>query len=381
MRPHIPITAWIPIAALAGIAANAPQSLAQTASATYNGVTYQVTSREDSYPKNNQEAPWLGDQAMAEALAKAFTTQLGTGSGRRKAFPSSGTNNGPSFIYEIVPSGNASLADAKGWEWSTLYNQAVQEGHSVNPFTGRTRSSASVYGATIEFAILVNSFPTASSITLSGNTTSGNGNNLSSNLGGTLLPQFEGGTLTIDQQGATFQQDFTLDNSTTNAIDANGNNAAFNGVISNAANALQGGIGLINSASGTNNTITLTNINSFTGPTTIGERVVLALRDGGSISESSAIEIKRGGRLNIDYRANSAFADKETRLQNISGLGDLQPNTPIEVAITQDSTFDGRIQGIANIRKTGGSTWTLTSNQNSLRGSRVMETFQSKVEK
>lgn len=107
MRLNLQIPAWMPVAAFIGIAATVPQSLAQTASSTYNRVTYQVTSRTDNYPQNNQEAPWLGDPALAKALANAFKTQLGTVSGR--------SGSGPSFTYEIVPGFNPSLSDARGW--------------------------------------------------------------------------------------------------------------------------------------------------------------------------------------------------------------------------------------------------------------------------
>ena len=47
----------------------------------------------------------------------------------------------------------------------------------------------------------------------------GTNNNVSSNLSsGRLLPQFEGGTLTVDQDNQTYNQDFTLSSSTDNAI-------------------------------------------------------------------------------------------------------------------------------------------------------------------
>ena len=201
-------------------------------------------------------------------------------------------------------------------------------------------------------------------ISLSGN----NGINTTSNLGTSLLPQFEGGTLKVDQANATISQNFTLDSSSTNAIDANGNDVVFSGIFSDASGGATGQISFLNSTAGANKNITLTATNTYTGKTIVGERIFLALRDGGSISQSNAIEIQRGGRLNIDYR-NSSFKDTEARLQNVSGDGDLQPNTPIEVAITQDSNFSGRIQGIADLRKTGGATWTLSSSQNNLVGS------------
>ena len=346
-----------------------PTAQAQTARATVGGITYEVTSRPDSYPKNTSEAPWLGNETLAEELAKAFNTQLGMNSKRRPApAPNYGNLPGPSFTYNVEPTGNSSVSHAQGWQWSS-YGYTEKEWFTVNPYTGDTYSALSPYGATIDFAILVNSYPAAAAIVTAGNRNGGNGNNLISNLNNSLLPEFQGGTLTVDQANATINQNFTLDGSSTNAIDAGGNDATFSGVLSNATGGVAGTISYRNSAIGSNNTIALTGTSTYTGKTTVGERVFLALRDGGSISESSSIQIERGGRLNIDYRSNTNLKNQETRLQNVSGAGDLQPNTPVEVAITQDSTLSGRIQGIANLRKTGGATWTLSSNQNNLVGS------------
>ena len=70
-----------------------------------------------------------------------------------------------------------------------------------------------------------------------GNTGSGTGINKTSNLSpnGNLFPVFQGGTLTVDQNNQTYNQDFTLDNSTTNAIDINGLVSTFSGSFSDGA--------------------------------------------------------------------------------------------------------------------------------------------------
>ena len=64
-----------------------------------------------------------------------------------------------------------------------------------------------------------------------GNTGSGTGINKTSNLSpnGNLFPIFQGGTLTVDQDNQTYSQNFTLDNSRTNAINTAGNNVNFTG--------------------------------------------------------------------------------------------------------------------------------------------------------
>jgi len=243
-----------------------PAAIAQTASATYNGITYEVYSRADFYPKNKQEAPWLGDPALAEALAKAFNTQLGMTSGERQAFPDNIPDNGPSFTYDVQAPFNPSRGDAYGWEWSGLYSRQVQENHSINTFTGSTTSSLSPYGATINFAILSRSYASISPITLSGNAVNGSGNNKTSNLGLSLLPQFEGGTLTVDQGNSTIAQGFTLSSSSTNAIDINGLVSTFSGSFSDAAGD-QGKITFKNSKSG--GYLTLSGKSTYRGDTTM----------------------------------------------------------------------------------------------------------------
>ncbi len=57
---------------------------------------------------------------------------------------------------------------------------------------------------------------------------------LASALSFNVLPVFEGGTLRMDQPGATYAQNFTLDGSLTNTIDEFGNNSTFSGVFSDA---------------------------------------------------------------------------------------------------------------------------------------------------
>ena len=57
-------------------------------------------------------------------------------------------------------------------------------------------------------------------------------NNKTSNLGTTLLPQFEGGTLTVDQLKGKYTQDFTLPQDGT--IDLNGYAPAFSGTFTGA---------------------------------------------------------------------------------------------------------------------------------------------------
>ena len=202
-------------------------------------------------------------------------------------------------------------------------------------------------------------------ILISGNTTTGNGINTSSNLGQSISPEFKGGTLTVDQNNSSISQDFTLDSSATNSIDANGNEASFSGVFSDAASGTPGNIRFENSVVGNNKTITLTGNSSYTGNTSIGPRVFLALRGTGSINNSSDLTIERGGRLNIETNAGTSHT-----LRNVTGGGDLQPNSGATVEINRSGVrFDGRLQTIpGSVTKTGTESWTLTNPDSHVHG-------------
>ena len=107
---------------------------------------------------------------------------------------------------------------------------------------------------------------------------------LASNLGGTVLPVFEGGTLRIDN-AATYAGNFTLDTSVTNTIDANGRAAVFSGIFSDAT----AGGNIIIADGGGGGVITFSNANTYTGSTTIQAGATLALSGNGSIAQSATV--------------------------------------------------------------------------------------------
>ena len=146
-------------------------------------------------------------------------------------------------------------------------------------------------------------------ILISGNTTTGNGINTSSNLGQSISPEFKGGTLTVDQNNSSISQDFTLDSSTTNAIDANGTVSTFNGIFSDASNNTAGNIIFRDSSAPSNpdiaGVIGLQGRHTYTGSTTIESGNVLL--DGGSFSKMSPVTVKPGARLGILSGTNACL--------------------------------------------------------------------------
>jgi uncharacterized protein with beta-barrel porin domain len=112
-----------------------------------------------------------------------------------------------------------------------------------------------------------------------------------SQLGVTLSPIFNGGTLVLDQSGASYSQAFTLDTSTTNTIDQAGQSATFSGVFSDATT----GGNLVIANSGSGGTVTFSGVNGYTGTTTINFGATLNVT--GSIASSSLTSVNNGGTL------------------------------------------------------------------------------------
>ena len=111
---------------------------------------------------------------------------------------------------------------------------------------------------------------------------------LSSALAG-VTPAFQGGTLRLDTSGLVIATNFTVDNSTTNTIDAAGRSASFSGVFSDATTG--GTLTIGNTGSG--GVISLDGASTYTGSTTIGSGATLAVN--GSIT--SPVTIQDGGML------------------------------------------------------------------------------------
>lgn len=146
------------------------------------------------------------------------------------------------------------------------------------------------------------------------------------NVGGSVNPVFQGGTLQVNQ-GGTYSQAFTLDTSTTNTIDADGNNGTFSGVFSDATTG--GNIVFTGTGGGTT---TLTGANTYTGTTTITSGA-LQIGTGGSIESSSAITD------NAALIFNSTSATSYANV--ISGTGTLTQSGTGTTTLTGVNSYTG----------------------------------------
>ncbi|WP_426412208.1 autotransporter domain-containing protein [Bradyrhizobium ganzhouense] len=158
-----------------------------------------------------------------------------------------------------------------------------------------------------------------------------------------LNPIFTGGTLALDQPGATYNQAFTLNNSTTNTIDQTGHAATFTGVFSDATTG--GNLTIANS--GVGGSVTFAAANTYTGSTTINSGATLNLSGAGSIAASS--RLVDNGTFDISATASGAS------LKSLDGTGTVTLGNKTLTLTNASGTFGGSIAGNGGLAITGGA--------------------------
>jgi len=167
-----------------------------------------------SATKSFKTNPWYGNQALAGVFSNATQAQLGL---PNSAYP---INVGPYFVYSSQSpiTNNFTSLGFSGYQWDSIINSSYDSGGLWNSYTG--------VGTYNNYWIAVAMVPILESNNASGI-------NVTSNLGLTVLPIFQGGTLTVAPSATQISSNFTINDSTTNAIDSGTNNATFSGVFSN----------------------------------------------------------------------------------------------------------------------------------------------------
>ena len=168
-------------------------------------------------------------------------------------------------------------------------------------------------------------------------------------MGFTVIPVFNGGTLRMDQPGATYAQNFTLDGSQTNTIDEFGNNSIFSGVFSDAAPGTPGNIIIADSIGG--GSATFTGANTYTGTTTIDAGATLIMGAGGSITNASTLT--NSGTLRVDAGGAVTVAE----ITN-NATGTITNFGAVAAALNNAGIVNNEIAAPAVAAAAGGGVWT-----------------------
>jgi outer membrane autotransporter protein len=193
------------------------------------------------------------------------------------------------------------------------------------------------------------------------------------NLGASVNPAFEGGTLKISGSN-TFAQNFTINN-LGGKIDANGKAATFSGVFSDLTPGVPSMLAITDSSTG--GVVTLSGVNTYTGATTIAGGT-LALAGSGSIATSSGVNISAAG-AKFDV---SGVTSKATTIQDFSGIAGTTVNTGatvLTVGTANSTTFAGEITGSGGLNKVGSGTLEITGNSAAFTGQNTVNGGHLKV--
>ena len=159
----------------------------------------------------------------------------------------------------------------------------------------------------------------------------------SANLGTTVNPVFDGGTLQVVPTAVSITNNFTV-NANNGVIDQNGMASTFSGVISDATGT-HGSITIANT--GVGGSVTFSGVNTYTGSTTINTGATLALSGSGSIASSS--NVANSGTFDISATNNGATVN------DITGSGNINLGAKTLTVDNASGNISGVIGGTGNV--------------------------------
>ncbi|WP_373819459.1 autotransporter outer membrane beta-barrel domain-containing protein [Glaesserella sp.] len=196
----------------------------------------------------------------------------------------------------------------------------------------------------------------------------------SSQLGITVNPAFEGGTLKIDTAG-TYTSDFSLNN-LGGTIDANANDAVFSGEFFDLSDSSSNGTLIVSDSVGGGST-TFEGVNSYTGKTVI-EATTLALSGNGNIASSSGVELANTTAV-FDVANITAQATTVQDLTGVSGSVVKTGNTVLTAGTANDTEFAGSFEGNGGYVKVGSGNMLLSGDSSSFTGKNAVQAGELQV--
>jgi autotransporter-associated beta strand protein len=345
----------LPIMATAAIAGGMDAGLGGKVLATevtFNGMIYTLDKTSCFAPgkisgcsgaTDFRSSSWFGNSQLAKDLSEATKDLLG--------LPNSslGTGLGPNFVWESGDPAtyNESALPFDGFEWDPSLGKAYSRGGLWNSYSGIARSGSST--------IATETAP-PKPVALAGPILASNNGNLINTTASLatqkLLPQFQGGTLTISAAG-TITDNFTLNGDPGNTIDAAGNTASFSGVFSDQVGT-QGTINFKNSGS-TSAEIKLTAPSTYSGFTTIWDNTTVASGADNALPSATELLLYGNGTFNLNGRTQTIAA--------IGGAGNISLGTGmltlnLNEQFTRNSSAD--ITGTGSLIKNGSFTQVLS---------------------
>ena len=311
---------------------------------TYNGYIYSLDSAYRGEPVIGDKdtaiktSSWYNKVDLARGLSAATALQLGSYNWR------GGELIAPYFYcyFESGAPNNALKSSFCQYMFNRDYNYSTT--NCPNDVT-RDLNEEMVLGYAYE-ASPRRPVPVALPIGAAGNVLGGSGNNVTSNLGSKLLPQFEGGTLSVSASAVNIADNFTVDSSSANRIDAVGNSATFSGVSSDAIGTT-GQIAFGNS-SANRATLLLSGQSTYSGSTYIDDNATLQIGVDNALPQRGLVALSGSGSLDLNGK-NQAIGALDGNGFVSLGTGTLT----IQGGAAQLSNSGAAISGTGGLTKSG----------------------------
>jgi autotransporter-associated beta strand protein len=317
----------------------------------YNGTVYTLDTTTCFAPgtisgcagaTDFKTSSWFGNSQLAKDLSEATKDLLG--------LPNSslGTGLGPNFAWQSGDPAlfNESALPFDGFEWDPSLGKSYDRGGLWNSFTGIARSGSSTLAKEAAAPRPLGPILAANNGT--------NINTTASLAAKTLLPQFEGGTLVVSATNTAVADNFTLNDSLSNAIDAAGNSSVFSGIFSDKAGS-KGNIDFKNT--GTPGAVTaLISKSTYSGITGIFGNAILQSGVDNALPVSTELFVERGGRFNLSgFNQTISLLSGSGAIELGSGTLTINRNSPS----TSFPLSGAAISGSGGLIKDGAFTQTL----------------------
>ncbi len=191
---------------------------------------------------------------------------------------------------------------------------------------------------------------------------------LGTQLGSTVNPAFEGGTLKLDKSGF-YASDFTI-NHLGGTLDANGNESRFKGVFSDLPGDSLGNL-TVTDGVGNAGSVIFEGQNTYTGKTIVNN-ATLVLAGAGSVSSSAGVDLA-GPQSIFDVSQVEAQATTIKDLSGVIGSRVQTGNTLLTAGTANNTEYAGAFTGDGGLVKVGTGTLNLSGDSSGFKGKNTIQ--------